>query len=118
MGCKKVSVLHRTKRTHHARKGMGDMLQTVFSNVQYLEVFHKDAGKGNALKWMCNYLHIPVENSFSAGDAENDMTMIQAAGTGIAMKNGDSRLKAVADVVTENSNHKYGLADVIYERII
>lgn len=100
------------------RTDMSDMLQTVFSNVKYLEVFHKDAGKGNALIWLCNYLQIPVENSYGAGDAENDMTMIEAAGTGIAMKNGDPRLKTVADIVTEKSNHEYGLADVIYDEIL
>lgn len=100
------------------RRDMGDMLQTVFSESRYLEVFHKNAGKGNALKWMCEYLQIPVEHSYSAGDAENDMTMIEAAGTGIAMANGDPHLKEVADIVTEKSNHEYGLADVIYDVIL
>ena len=97
---------------------MGDRLQTVFSNPEYLEIFNKDAGKGNALRWFCSYLNIPVENSYAAGDAENDISMIQAAGTSIAMKNGDEKLKQVADIVTEKTNHECGLADVIYNEIL
>lgn len=95
-----------------------DRLQTVFSNPNYLEIFVKEAGKGNGLRFLCDYLNVPVENSIAAGDAQNDISMLEAAGLAVAMCNGDEDIKAMADVVTKRNNHECGLADVIYEYIL
>ena len=48
-------------------------------------------------------LNLNWENVLCFGDAENDLTMIQKAGLGVAMGNACSRLKAVADVVCGNA---------------
>lgn len=96
----------------------GERLQTVFSNPMYLEIFAKEAGKGNGLRFLCNYLNVPVENSIAAGDAQNDISMLEAAGLSVAMCNGDDEIKAMADVVTKRNNHECGLADVVYEFIL
>lgn len=96
----------------------GDRLQTVFSNPNYLEIFAKEAGKGNALRYLCEYLDIPVEDSIAAGDAQNDLTMLEAAGLSVVMCNGDEEVKRLADVVTKRTNDECGLADVIYEYIM
>ena len=93
-------------------------LQTVFSNPYYLEVFSKDAGKGNGLRYLCHYLNIPVTDSIAAGDAQNDVSMLEAAGLSVAMCNGDDFIKQQADVVTVRSNEECGLADIIYEYIV
>lgn len=95
-----------------------DRLQTVFSNPFYLEVFSKEAGKGNALRRLCKHLNIPLEHSFAAGDAENDLSMLKAAGKAIVMCNADKSLQKEADIVTERSNNECGLADVIYKYIL
>ena len=96
----------------------GDRLQTVFSNPMYLEIFAKEAGKGNGLRFLCDYLNVPVANSIAAGDAQNDISMLDAAGLSVAMCNGDEDIKAAADVVTKRNNHECGLADVVYEYIL
>lgn len=96
----------------------GDRLQTVFSNPMYLEIFAKEAGKGNGLRFVCDYLNVPIENSIAAGDAQNDISMLEAAGLAVAMCNGDEDIKAMADVVTKRNNHECGLADVVYEYIM
>jgi len=51
--------------------------------------------------------------AYAAGDAENDLSMIQAAGCGIAMANGEDTVKAAADIVTEKDNDHDGLADIL-----
>lgn len=99
-------------------QSFGDRLQTVFSNPYYLEVFAKDAGKGNSLRYLCDYLDIAIANSYAAGDAENDLSMLQAAGTAIVMCNGTDELKKHADIITKRSNDDCGLADIIYEYIL
>ena len=96
----------------------GERLQTVFSNPYYLEIFVKEAGKGNGLRFLCEYLNVPVENSIAAGDAQNDISMLEAAGLAVAMCNGDEDIKAMADVITKRNNHECGLADVVYEYIL
>ena len=87
----------------------GDVITAIYSNANYLELFSKEAGKGSALLRLCEYLNIPRENSMAAGDAENDISMIQAAGLGIAMLNADDEVKKAADVVTEADNNHDGL---------
>ena len=96
----------------------GDRLQTVFSNPYYLEVFAKEAGKGNSLQYLCNYLDIPLSDSFAAGDAENDLSMLQASGCAIVMCNGTEEVKKHADIITTRSNDESGLADIIYKYIL
>ncbi len=96
----------------------GYKLTSLFSSDKYLEVIDKDAGKGNGLIWLCNYLGIDIKDSFAAGDAMNDLSMLEVAGTGIAMCNGDKELFDVADVITEKSNDEDGLALAIEKYIL
>ena len=42
------------------------------------------------------------EEIMAFGDAENDIDMLEYAGIGIAMGNGDDGVKAVADFVTRD----------------
>lgn len=88
-------------------------MQTLFSNPRYLEFFDVRSGKGNAVRYLCEHLGIPLENSYAAGDAENDLSMIQAAGNGIAMINGEEMVKKAADIITEYDNDHDGLARFI-----
>ena len=51
--------------------------------------------------------------SGAAGDSENDLSMLQAAATGILMRNGaemNPYLKEGADLVTDYDNDQDGLA--------
>ena len=95
----------------------GDRLAGVKSAPYYLEILPKDSNKGTALLKMAELLGIPVENTVSAGDAENDMAMILAAGTGAAMINGTPEVRAAADYVTERDNNHDCVAEII-ERFI
>ncbi len=95
----------------------GDILDVVFSSEAYLEIFNRISGKGQAVSALCDYLGISIDDSYAAGDEMNDMSMVQAAGHGIAMCNGRDELKAAAEIITDRSNDEDGLADVI-ERLI
>lgn len=88
-------------------------IQCVFSNDRFLEIFPIHAGKGNALRYLCEYFHVPISHSYAAGDADNDISMIQAAGTGIAMQNATDNVKATADIITTNDNAHDGLLTLI-----
>ena len=62
---------------------------------------------------LCRILGIPVENSIGAGDEANDLTLIQEAGTSIAMCNGNDEVKAAADIITQKDNAHDGLVEYI-----
>jgi len=92
-----------------AKKIAPDKLSIMYSHPSYLELFPITAGKGSAVKSLCEYLGIPIENSMAAGDEQNDISMIKAAGLGIAMKNAIDAVKKEANVITENDNNHDGL---------
>ena len=91
----------------------GDRLSIMFSNPWYLEIISKEASKGNALVKLAEYLGIPVRDTYAAGDEENDISMICAAGCGIAMKNGNPAVRAAADIVTDKDNNEDGLVPLL-----
>jgi len=95
----------------------GDKITAIFSNDMYLEIINSSSGKGEGLKWLCDHLLIDIKDSYAAGDAMNDLSMIEMAGHGIAMCNGDSRLFEKADIISNKTNDEDGLADII-ERLI
>ena len=81
-----------------------------------LEINAEGATKGNALMWLASHLGISRERTMAFGDGENDVTMLKAAGIGIAMGNGLEIAKSAADQVTL-TNDEDGVADAI-ERLI
>lgn len=82
-----------------------------------LEVNDAKATKGQALKRLTDYLNIPMEAVMAFGDGGNDLSMIQAAGTGVAMANGLETVKAAADYITLD-NDQDGVADAIEKLIL
>lgn len=58
--------------------------------------------KGEALRAVCEKLGIPVSESIAFGDAANDLSMIEAAGIGIAMGNAQDVVKEKATRITES----------------
>lgn len=116
--CKMLAIsLHIFEKLETFRKNIADWaegkVRTIYSSDKYLEIFDWNAGKGSSLLFLCDYLGIPVSDSYAAGDADNDISMLDAAGCGIAMKNATDKVKAHADVVTDLDNDQNGLADMM-----
>jgi Cof subfamily protein (haloacid dehalogenase superfamily) len=77
----------------------------VKSTPQHLEFMHKDATKGSGLLTLAAKLGIDQSETMALGDQQNDITMIEAAGLGVAMGNAVPEVKAVADVETTTQNN-------------
>lgn len=77
-----------------------------------LEINAQGATKGNALLWLADYLGIPREETMAFGDGENDIAMLTAAGTGVAMGNASEQIRKAADEVTL-TNDQDGVAAAI-----
>ncbi|MBD5459928.1 MAG: Cof-type HAD-IIB family hydrolase [Lachnospiraceae bacterium] len=96
----------------HLLPHLGDRVNIMFSNDKYLELLPKDASKGKAIQFVRQYLHLPVSHSYAAGDEENDISMLQAAGCGIAMANATEDVKKAAGIITANDNDHDGLLEI------
>lgn len=70
----------------------------------YLEVIPKVINKGQGIRDICRTLGISPEEVIAFGDAANDIPMLLAAGTGVAMGNAAADVKAAADYVTETND--------------
>ena len=71
-----------------------------------IEVFSPAAGKGNALRRLAAHLGIPFERTIAIGDSANDISMIRAAGLGLAVANAWPILLENADrVICRNNEH-------------
>ena len=78
-----------------------------------IEVNAAGVDKGNALLWLAQYLGIAPEETMAFGDGNNDITLLEKAGTGVAMKNGIEEVKHASDRITEKTNDEEGAAKFI-----
>lgn len=74
-----------------------------------LELNAAAAHKGAALGRLAAHLGLSLANCLALGDGRNDLTMIEAAGVGVAMANAHPDVRAAADYVTA-SNDADGVA--------
>lgn len=81
-----------------------------------LEFNISTAHKGNSLKRFAEHLGLTLDNCMAFGDGMNDLTMIEAAGVGVAMANAHPKVLEAADHVTA-SNDEDGVAAAIREFI-
>ncbi|CAK1244523.1 Cof-type HAD-IIB family hydrolase [Fructobacillus evanidus] len=88
----------------------------VRSTPNNLEFMNTAASKGQALLALAKELGIDQSETMAIGDQENDHTMIEAAGIGVAMGNAVPSIKAIANQETTDNNHD-GVAKAI-ERFI
>lgn len=95
-----------------------DCLTSFFSNDNYLEIVPIGISKGFAVNWMCGHLGIPLENSVAAGDAQNDVEMLEAAHIGAVMCNAFPGIAAHGNYVTKADNNHSGVAEIIQKFIL
>lgn len=82
-----------------------------------VEVNRMGVHKGRGLEWLAQHLGCTLENVIAIGDSENDLTMLQMAGLGVAMANSEPSIRAAANVIT-GSNTENGVAQAVYRYIL
>lgn len=87
------------------------------SLVNNLEINALGGAKGEGLLRLAAILGVKPEETMACGDGNNDLSMIQMAGIGVAMSNGVPELKAIADYVTAD-NDASGVAQAIDKLVL
>jgi len=104
---KHIKKLHAEMNEH-----FGKRLTCVSSMAHFLEFVSIDAGKGAALAEIGKIFGVDRSEMIAIGDANNDLSMLEYAGFGVAVENAPEEIKAKSDYVTL-SNNDDGVADVI-----
>ena len=96
-------------------KALGLASVTSYSD-KNIEITGLTATKSHALAQLCEVLGITAENILAMGDSDNDLDMLQFAGIGVAMENGQSHIKEAADFITAGCD-AFGAA-IVLEKLI
>lgn len=81
------------------------------------EIMSKGISKGNGVKILGDIYGISPEETMCIGDNENDISMIEYAGLGVAMANASDALKEVANYITD-TNDNDGVAKAIEKFVL
>lgn len=95
----------------------GDELDIFRSAPFFLDIMPRGVNKGVGVTYIAEKLGIGMDEVIACGDSFNDISMIRAAGLGVAMNNAEEELKAVADYVTERDCDHDGIAEVVEKYI-
>ncbi len=90
----------------------GAIAQVTRSKSRYIELTHNQASKGITLANYAKSLGIASAQVLAIGDSGNDLTMLQYAGIGVAMGNGNRAVQEIADYVTR-TNEESGVASAL-----
>lgn len=93
------------------------LIKTTSSTWNNLELNIATAHKGNSLRRFAEHLGFTLDNCMALGDGTNDLSMIEAAGLGVAMSNAHPLVLAAADHVTV-SNDENGVAKAIRDFVL
>ena len=94
-----------------------DGLELVGSLRYNIEINAAGVNKGKGLVNLGRMLGIRREEIMACGDGDNDIVMLREAGFGVAMANGEEKVKEAADYITL-SNEEDGVADVIEKYVL
>ncbi len=72
--------------------------------ISELTIFASDVSKGSGMRWLARRLGIPLSQTLAIGDGVNDVSMLRAAGLGVAMRNAAPEIQREADAVTATND--------------
>jgi Cof subfamily protein (haloacid dehalogenase superfamily) len=96
---------------------LGDEFSMAVSGLRWLDITAKEVNKGEALKFMLEFLGIPAENTLAFGDYFNDKEMLQVAGHSYLMKNAHPGMISYAKKISPYTNNDGGVIKHINEII-
>ncbi|MBQ7831438.1 MAG: HAD family phosphatase [Clostridia bacterium] len=82
------------------------------SNAMLVELGNANNSKGTAVTYLAKHYGIPLEKTIAVGDQINDLSMLEVAGLGLAVKNADQALKERV-ITLDYTNEEDALKEVI-----
>ena len=101
----------------HLSETFNDRVSYCRSRTNFCEIIDASASKWNALKTLADEYGIQPDEIMAIGDQGNDISMISAAGVGVAMGNAPDEVKALANYVTTPIDQD-GVAEAIEKFVL
>ena len=79
---------------------LSEKFDFIRSEFAFFEMIPRGVDKGQLLYKLADHLGIDRKRTIAAGDYNNDVSMVKAAGVGVAVSNAVDELKAIADIIT------------------
>lgn len=117
----KFSIMYRTEAERNAAwqavaKACPE-IEITSSLERNMELNAPGISKGRGLMALAERLGLALDEVMAVGDSGNDLTMLEAAGLGVAMGNATEEIKQAADVITADNNHD-GVAEAIEKYVL
>lgn len=118
---KKVALLQHSEimqsKLNALKADIKDQYELCMVEEDWIEISHCGVSKGEALKVLSRIRNLSAKNIAAFGNGENDSSMIENAGIGIAMGNSFESVKNVADVVCRDNDHD-GIGHYVNDNIL
>ena len=95
-----------------------DKYQTVETFPGTIEVMEKGIDKGSGMKMYAGWNDIDMKDVIAFGDNENDNTLLEAAGCGVCLKDGNENTKKIANDVTDYNCEDGGVGHYIFDHVL
>ena len=105
------------RRQKILQEKFGTVLSCMLSHPRYVEIVSPSVGKGDAVKRLARLLQTDIANVYAIGDSVNDISMLEAAGTSIAMGNAPQNIRDSSTYVTATCEND-GFAKAIYDYVL
>lgn len=115
LSCDEHDVL--LKRAEEIEAVLPGTFDIMCSKPTFLEIVPKGISKGVCLKRLCDLYGIGLENVMSFGNGMNDLSMLKAAGFGVAVANAVPEILPQVDYVTA-SNNEDGVAKAVEKFVL
>ncbi|MGE5571684.1 MAG: Cof-type HAD-IIB family hydrolase [Bacteroidota bacterium] len=92
------------RRLPEFKKRFGDRLHVVRSMPRYVEFTAEGVSKGSGLAILAQHLGVRRDEVLAIGDSENDISMLEFAGIGVAVRNAAEEVKKAADYVADGES--------------
>ena len=85
---------------------------------RFLEINSFGVCKGEALKWLSNYLNIDIKETIAIGDDYNDESMMKEAGLSCCVKSGMEEIKKISKYICQKDYFEGSVKEVIEKFIL
>ena len=93
-------------------------VEIAYSSDMFMEINAKGVDKGIALKKVCDHYGFDISETLTIGDNYNDVAMLEAAGTSVAVNNAHLQVKDVATYVTDATNEEGAVGEAIEKYVL